>query len=324
MSRPLSSRRAAAVLACLAASASVTACTGTKASAAKPTARVVASATPSSSPSPSASPPPAAPLAQLPRGGRSIFPRYLVVAHYGTAGTGALGVLGEGSPEQAGRRLLAAAAPFAKASGRPVLPAFELIASIAQRAPGADGSYSTYISDADVARYLAAARRVKAVLVLDLQPGRADFLSQARHFEKFLRQPDVGLALDPEWKLTPTQVPLRQIGATDAASINAVSSWLAGITLRARLPEKLFVVHQFRAFMIPDRARVVDRPGLATVIHLDGFGTQRVKREVYAALAVRTGPLHNGLKLFIDEDTRMFTPAEAMAIRPRPELITYQ
>jgi hypothetical protein len=262
--------------------------------------------------------------AQLPRGGRQIFPKFLVVAHYGTAGTGALGVLGEGTPEQAGPRLLRAAAPFAKASGRPVLPAFELIASIAQRRPGQDGTYSTYIADADIARYLAAARKVKALVVLDLQPGRTDFVTQARHFEKFLRQPDVGLALDPEWKLTPKQVPLRQIGVTDAASINRVSSYLANLTLRHRLPEKLFVVHQFRHDMIRDRGRVVPRPGLATVVHLDGFGTQGVKRDVYAALSVKTGPLHNGLKLFIDEDTEMFTPTQAMAFRPRPELITYQ
>jgi hypothetical protein len=264
------------------------------------------------------------PEQQLPRGGRRIFPTYLVVAHYGTAGTAALGVLGEGTPAQAAARLLKAAAPFVKASGRPVLPAFELIATVAQRKPGDDGTYSTYIPDADIARYLAAARKVKALVVLDLQPGRADFLTQAKHYEKFLRQPDVGLALDPEWKLTSSQVPLKQIGATNAASINAVSSWLAQLTVSHRLPEKLFVVHQFREDMIPDRGKVVPRQGLAVVVHLDGFGTQWVKHEVYGALALRSGPLHNGLKLFIDEDTDMFTPYEAMAFRPRPELITYQ
>jgi hypothetical protein len=264
------------------------------------------------------------PLRELPRGGRRIFPGFTVVAHYGTAGTAALGVLGEGTPDQAAARLLKAAAPFARASGRPVLPAFELIATIAQRQPGDDGTYSTYVADADVARYLAAARRVKALLVLDLQPGRADFLTQARHYEKFLLQPDVGLALDPEWKLTPTQVPLRQIGATDAASINRVSSYLAQLTVSNRLPEKLLVLHQFRELMIPDRHKVVRRPGLAIVLHLDGFGAQFVKRDVYAALSLKSGPLHNGLKLFIDEDTDLFTPAEAMAFRPRPELISYQ
>lgn len=263
-------------------------------------------------------------LRQLPRGGRQIFPRYTVVAHYGTAGTGVLGVLGEGSPAQAGVRLLKAAAPFAAASGRPVLPAFELIASIAQRAPGPDGMYSSYIPDAEVARYLAEARKVKALLILDLQPGRADFLEQAQHFERFLTEPDVGLALDPEWKLYGGQLPGKQIGAVDAAAVNRVSAWLAQLRQDNGLPEKLFLLHQFRDFMVRDRARVVAWPGLATVVHLDGFGTQRVKRDVYTALALRSGPLHNGLKLFLDEDTDLLTPRGAMAFTPRPELITYQ
>jgi hypothetical protein len=268
--------------------------------------------------------PPPGPLRQLPRGGRQIFPRYTVVAHYGTAGTGVLGVLGEGSPAQAGARLLRAAAPFAAASGRPVLPAFELIASIAQRAPGPDGMYSTYIPDGEVQRYLAEARKVKALLILDLQPGKADFLEQARHFERFLKEPDVGLALDPEWKLYGGQLPGKQIGAVDAATVNRVSAWLAQLREDNRLPEKLFLLHQFRDFMITARQTVVARPGLATVVHLDGFGTQRVKRDVYTALALRTGRIHNGLKLFLDEDTDLLTPREAMAFAPRPELITSQ
>ena len=292
-------------------------------------ARPTAAASLTSSPFPVSSAPvssaPAAPApTQLPRGGRQLFPRFTVIAHYGTAGTGALGVLGEGTPTQAAARLVTAAAPFAAASGRPVQPAFELIATVAQRAPGADGSYSSYLADADVARYLAAARRIKALVVLDLQPGKADFLTQAMHYKKFLRLPDVGLALDPEWKLTGDQRPARQIGSTDAASVNRVSLWLAQLRLAQNLPQKLLVIHQFRAFMIRNREQVVARSGLATVIHLDGFGTQRVKRGVYDALSVKSGPLHNGLKLFIDEDTHTFTPGQAMAFRPRPELITYQ
>ncbi|MDT7572136.1 MAG: hypothetical protein QOE05_2310, partial [Actinomycetota bacterium] len=161
--------------------------------------RLLLTATTSTTTEPAASVVPTVPLPerQLPRGGRRIFPKFLVVAHYGSAGTAALGVLGEGSPDVAAGRLLRAAAPFAKASGRPVLPAFEFIATVAQAKAGDDGMYSTYVADADVARYLAAARRVKALLVLDLQPGRADFLTQAKHYEKFLVQPDVGLALDP-------------------------------------------------------------------------------------------------------------------------------
>lgn len=261
---------------------------------------------------------------ELPRGGRSIFPTYEVVAHYGTATTAVLGVLGEGTPDQAGRNLLAAAEPFGKASGRRILPAFELIVSVAQRSPGDDGDYSAYIPDADIERYLAAARRIKALVLLDLQPGLADPLAQAQHFEKFLREPDVGLALDPEWKLYGDQKPGRQIGTLDAASVNRVSAWLGELTARLDLPEKLFVLHQFQQRMLPDRDAIVVRPGLATVVHVDGFGTRGGKLETYAAVADTTGRLRNGFKLFLDEDVDLMSPAEVMALTPQPDLITYQ
>ena len=45
-------------------------------------------------------------------------------------------------------------------------------------------------------------------VVLDLQPGRASLLDQARTYEPLLAMPNVGLALDAEWKLQPGQVPL--------------------------------------------------------------------------------------------------------------------
>jgi len=279
---------------------------------------------------PSASPSPAAPRPQLPRGGREIFPHRTVVAHYGTAVTARLGVLGEGTPEQAAARLEQSAAPFAAAGGRPVLPAFELITTVARRGAGDDGTYSAPIADADVQRFLDVARAKGMLLVLDFQPGLASFLDQVKRYERFLLQPEVGVALDPEWVLEPGQLPGEQIGATDAATVNAVSQYLSDLTIANDLPEKLFVLHQFRTFMIPDRDQVVDRPGLATVLHVDGFGPPGSKRETYATLSLKDGAarpggeIHNGFKLFYDEDVPLLTPEQTMAITPRPELISYQ
>lgn len=288
---------------------------------ATPTGTPTATPTASTSPTPSLVP---TKRPVLPGGGRSIFPEHTVVAYYGSGSGPLLGVLGEGTPTQAAAKLLKAAAPFGPASGRPVLPAFEFIASVAQRSPGDNGVYSLFQPDANVQRYLDAARAAKAIMVLDLQPGRGDFLAQAKHFEKFLKQPDVGLALDPEWQLTPTQRPGRQIGTTTAAKVNEVSAYLQSLVAAGGLPEKLFVVHQFRPSMIANREKVIDRPGLDTVVHIDGFGSQGAKREVYGLLASRMPSLSNGFKLFYDEDIDLMTPKEAMAVRPRPELITYQ
>lgn len=279
----------------------------------------VSGATPSTSPTPSP-----APLAQLPRGGRSIFPKHLVVAYYGTSGTGALGVLGETGPEVAAKRTQQAALPFQAASGRPVLPAFELITTVAAARAGADGLYSTSLPLEEVMRYVKVAQQAKMLVILDFQPGRATFLEQVKRYEKALLEPNVGVALDPEWKLTATQRPLKQIGTSAAQPINDVSSYLANLTLKNRLPEKIFMIHQFKTYQLPDREKIVDRPGLATVLHVDGFGGQGAKKETYGLLHSKDGQFVNAFKLFYDEDVDLMTPAEAMALTPRPELISYQ
>ncbi|QYG95366.1 hypothetical protein HC251_03215 [Iamia sp. SCSIO 61187] len=260
------------------------------------------------------------PVAELPRGGTEIFPAFRVVAQYGNAQAPVMGVLGEVPPEQAAARVQAAADPFATPD-RPVLPAFELIVTVAQGAPGPTGTYSTPTPMELVRPWLEAARAADMLLVLDLQPGTGDFLTDARRFEELLRQPDVGLALDPEWRMAPGQVPGQVVGGVDAAEVNEVSAWLAAIVAEERLPQKLFVIHRFTDQMVRDADQVEDRPGLATVFHVDGFGGRSVKLRKLDQLR---GPYWTGFKLFLDEDTDLFQPAEVLALPDPPDLVTYQ
>jgi hypothetical protein len=242
-----------------------------------------------------------------------------VVGYYGMPG---LDALGAGPPEVVARRLLRAASAYAT-PGHPVLPMFELIATIAHPGPLRDGGYRSRQDDAVVTRYLRAARAIKGVLVLDVQPGRADFLAEVRHWERFLREPDVGIALDPEFSMRPGEVPGRDLGSTDAATINRVSGYVAGLAARHRLPEKLMVIHQFADSMIDDKRRIVLRKGLAMVWNADGFGPRLDKLEDYGAYA-RDRRFHPGLKLFYKNDIGLLTPREVLRLRPVPQLIDYQ
>jgi hypothetical protein len=259
---------------------------------------------------------------QLPRGGRTIFPRNRVVAFYGAPQDRQLGALGIGSPDEAARRLLAQARPYARRT-RPVLPAMELIASVADADPGTDGLYRTRQSDAVVQRYLRAARRAKALLVLDIQPGHASFLDEARHLDKWLRLPDVGLALDPEWH-TPGQVPGRVIGSVAAADVNAVARHVARIVRERNLPEKLFVVHQFTPDMIQAKPTVIHRAGLAMTMNVDGFGDRANKVSKYREFTRDGTHFDNGLKLFYEEDTGLMPPGSVLGLSPPPDLIVYE
>jgi hypothetical protein len=262
-------------------------------------------------------------VAELPRGGRRIFPDFRVVAFYGAPQDEQLGALGVGTPAAAGRRLERVARGYAKRS-RPVLPAFELIATIATAAPGDDGLHRMHQTDAVIATYLRAARAAKALLLLDIQPGRGDFLSEVRRLERWLAEPDVGIALDPEWHVKPGEVPGQVIGSVTAEEVNAAAQYVSSFVVDHNLPEKLFVVHQFTSGMIASKERVVKQSGLAVTMNVDGFGDRANKLSKYAQFTSELTRFHDGFKLFYEEDTNLMSPGAVLEMRPPPDLVVYE
>jgi hypothetical protein len=244
-----------------------------------------------------------------------------VVALYGAPQDPELGALGIGSPDVAGRRLVRQARAY-RSPGTKVMPAMELLASVVNRSPGDDGRYRTRQPERVIRRYLRAARRVHALLILDIQPGRADFPTEARVLEKWLAQPDVSLALDPEWRMGPGEVPGQRIGSVDVGEVNAVARRLSQVARRRRLPQKLLVVHQFTRNMVRGRQALVRPPGVLPVLDVDGFGDQAQKRAKYRELAQRRLP--NGFKLFYKEDTGLMRPSQVGTLSPRPPFVVYE
>ena len=263
-------------------------------------------------------------LPELPRGGRTLVPDYRLVAYYGAPGSDELGALGIGDPDDAVAKLENQAEPYAR-DARPAMPVLELIATIASASPGEDGLYRIQTPDSVIRRYLRAARKHDALLLLDIQPGRSSFAAEAARLDRYLREPDVGLALDPEWHVGPEEVPGQVIGSVDAATVNRISAQLAAVTEREQLPQKLFVIHQFTVDMIADREEVIARPGLATILNVDGFGDPPNKIAKYRDLRPPEGSgLGAGFKLFYEEDTDLMSPGQVLGLRPEPDLIVYE
>jgi len=263
---------------------------------------------------------------QLPGGGDVLFPMHRLLALYGYPGTPALGALGEQSLSASITRIHRIAAAYRPLSSVPVVPTFEIIATVAQASPGPDGSYSYESTVSSLRPWVRRATQVGMYVVLDLQPGRASLLAQARRYRSLLQLPDVGLALDPEWKLQPGQLPLRQIGSVAISEVNGVVRWLAGLTARYHLPQKLLVLHQFRLSMISDEQRLDTRhDDLAIVIHMDGQGTPEDKLQTWQAVT-RNAPagVFFGWKNFLVKDHPTLSPRQTMANAPKPVMISYQ
>lgn len=267
---------------------------------------------------------------ELPGGGLVMFdsaasPGRRLVAAYGHPQTSALGVLGEQDPHETITRLGAIADGYG-ADGSVVVPTFEVIATVASATAGRDGDYSGVTARDAIRPWIETAAANGAYVVLDLQPGRSDFLSQAKIYEEFLRQPHVGLALDPEWRLKPHQVHLTQVGSVDAAEINQVIEWLAAIVRSEALPQKLLVLHQFRSSMITNRDQIHTPPELAVVIHMDGQGTLGAKYNTWNTLTEPQDAdrFHWGWKNFYDEDSPVATPDQVLELSPPPVFVSFQ
>src|SRR3712207_4060715 len=155
------------------------------------------------------------------------------------------------------------------------------------------------------------------MLILDIQPGRADFLDETRRLRRWLREPDVGLALDPEWHMDAGEVPGQSIGSVTAQEVDQVSAYLAGLVRRRNLPEKLLLIHQFTNDMIVDKASMTQREGVALTVNVDGFGGREIKRQKYDAFTSEAVRFHDGFKLFYEEDTDLRSEEHTSELQSR-------
>jgi hypothetical protein len=262
----------------------------------------------------------------FPGGGRELLPEHRIVALYGSPASKRLGALGEQPLQEAVARAKKVAAQYQPHTSKRVLPAFEIIATVASATPTKDGDYSSEVAMATLRPWIAAAKKKGMYVVLDLQPGRKHFLTQAKMYEPLLREPHVGLALDPEWRLAPHQIHLEQIGSVTAEEVNQVADWLADLTKKYHLPQKMFLLHQFRLSMIKNRAQLdTSHKELAYVIQMDGNGAQSTKLDTWRV--IRAGAPQNiyfGWKNFYDEDHPALSPQQTMKLAPVPWYVSYQ
>lgn len=265
--------------------------------------------------------PAAVTIPSLPGGGTRLDDRFYV-AYYGLPGTPALGVLGSGSPSRIWSGLAREIHAFSR-PGVTMQPVFEVIATVASRGPGRRGDYNNDIASPVVRTYIEAAHRLGALVVLDVQPGRSSFASVVRRWSWALRDPWVGIALDPEWRMGKGQLPGRVIGSVTGREVDAVAAWLNQFVLEHRLPQKIFLVHQFIPSMITHRAAIHGYPHLAMIQQADGFGTPRVKLDSYRAIADPARFLE-GFKLFYRWDVDRMQARQVLAIRPRVAFISFQ
>jgi hypothetical protein len=166
-------------------------------------------------------------------------------------------------------------------------------------------------------------------MLLNLQPGRSEFITEAKAFQKWLKEPDVGVALDPEWAMDHGQRPGGVYGHTTGAELDEVARYLSGLVKQYNLPEKVMVYHQVARSVVRKESGLKDHDGVVVVKSIDGLGHPGPKINTYRVVNKSTPTsVHAGIKLFFTEDRRhggrLMNPKEVLGLKPRPEYVMFE
>lgn len=261
------------------------------------------------------------PGVRMPRDG--VLDSHVLLTWYGNPRSTRMGALGEQTGAARVARFRAQADAYTAVSARPVLMAYHLVAVVAQCTAGADGLWRRRETRDVIQALLDEARANGFKLIVDIQVGRSTVASEVAALEPFLAQPDVYLALDPEFAMDGCEIPGREIGQMRAADINLAIDALERVIRLHNLPPKVLIVHQFRLDMLPDKSTVRASALVDTALVMDGFGSQSLKLSSYRAV-MRQPLAYAGIKLFYQQDRNLFTPKQVLALTPAPAVVVYQ
>lgn len=262
----------------------------------------------------------------------ALLPFNRIIAYYGNFYSTRMGILGELPPDEMLKKLQGEIKKWQKADSlTPVIPAIHYIAVTAQGAPGKGGKYILRMPFTEIDKALNIAKKINAVVFLDVQVGWSTVENEIPMLEKYLKMPNVHLAIDPEFSMKTGRKPGSIIGTFSAADINFVSGYLADIVKKNNLPPKVLVIHRFTKGMVTEYKKIKLQPEVQVVMDMDGWGFPAKKVNSYKLAIVNEPVQFTGFKLFYKNDiktkpwTTIMTPEDVLKkLYPKPVYIQYQ
>lgn len=254
-----------------------------------------------------------------------LLPKNRILAFYGFPGNPDMGILGKYDMERLLEEMRKQAAEYEEADpSHPVIIAFEVIASVAQQDPQADGSYLQDTPSDVLDQYAEFTRDNGLLLVLDVQIGYRTVKNEIIGLKPWLSQEHVHLALDPEFAMKKGEVPGVHIGSIDAKDVTFAQNWLVDLAIETRVTPRLLIVHQFKETMLANKDKIAPVPGVQLVVDADGWGTPQEKLATYDVVNRATHIEYDGVKLFYDQDVPLMSAEDVVNLDPSPLLVIYQ
>jgi hypothetical protein len=264
-----------------------------------------------------------------PNGG-ALLPFNRIVAYYGNLYSKRMGVLGQYPEAEMLSRLEAEVKKWEIADpSTPVIPALHYIAVVAQGSAGADGKYRARMPASEIDKVIAMADKIHGIVFLDIQVGFSTVQAEVPLLEKYLKLPNVHLALDPEFSMKSGIPPGKIVGTMDASDVNFAANYLAKIVKENNLTPKVLIVHRYTQKMVTNYKLIKPLPEVQIIMHMDGWGGEAKKIGTYKNFIYPEPVQFTGFKLFykndvLDPGTTLIKPETLLKLNPRPIYIQYQ
>ncbi|MFH1626735.1 MAG: hypothetical protein ABH971_01340 [bacterium] len=260
----------------------------------------------------------------------AILPFKRIIAYYGNLLSTKMGVLGEYPEDEMLAKLDAEVQKWTLVDPEtPAIPALHYIVVTAQRKPGEDGKYRLRMPDIEIDKVIKMAEKINALVFLDIQIGQSTIQEELPLLEKYLKMPQVHLAIDPEFSMNNGKIPGEYVGTYDAEEINYVTDYLAKIVQENNLIPKIFIIHRYTQNMVTNYKLIKTVPEVQIVMNMDGWGPKYGKLATQRDYIYKEPIQFTGFKLFYKNDIwkpskAMMTVEEILEVNPIPIYIQYQ
>ena len=279
----------------------------------------------------------------------AILPSHRVIAFYAVPGAEPTGPAFELSNAMLDALTQQGAAYQQLDPAHPVQLGIDLVVSVPDNFPGPSGNYSHHVDTDTIQAYIDFCKTHNLLLFLDLNFGQAPVMPEVNFFLPYLEKYSfVQMAIDPEWMFPRRDgIPGTNLSNVRASDLNPIIQAVGDIPMKYHVPRKILIIHEYRPSgdytanpTDAGQAEIADKRNLQldtrvdVVIHVDSVGgyvgdiddkTQQYKSWVQEDMIRYANFQYGGFKLFyhIEAKTRLMTPAEVLAMKPAPLVVTY-
>jgi hypothetical protein len=250
-------------------------------------------------------------------------PNDILVGFYGRPYAKSLGILGELSIDTLTEKMKLVKKEYeAVSNGVKIVPAYHIIKDVATLESGWDKDHIKPLNELLIMKYINRAEKEKFAVILDVQLGTMSPIQAVTPILKFLKYPNVHIAIDPEFKIPShgKYPPGRFIGHIFAKDVNQVQEAMQDYMIENHIEGKrMLLIHMFYERMLRNKELVKKYDSINLTYNIDGHGKASTKIKIYNSLYNKEASkvAQGGFKIFYKNDKKpLMTPKQILGLEP--------